>query len=415
MELKFERESLYREVWATPMTALAKKYSLSDNGLRKVCAALAIPLPQRGHWAKVAAGHHVVMPTLPPGEGRTFFICRLPDTDVVTPPARQRDIRFQEQLAFEQAPENVITVPSELTSAHRLVATALKEAEKERAALHRSLDRINNPPKLKPGQRWEPDWEALQNPSWHSYEDRGRVMDMASGTLPLRVSIESIDRTMRIWDALLKACESRGMLVSSGYRLAKVIIGADHVGIRLSEIVDLIKPKTNARVYQPTVRRATGRLRIVVVDASDTKFDDTAHRPLEAQLNDVMACIRRRFALQSVRREQAAERRRRDEEAALIRERQRKAEAEAAQHREEDLRRQQAEQAAAAERERLLLAEAASWHDAETIRSYATHLKSAAKVEDAAPAPLLRDWLAWADAVADKLDPTSKRLLGTGL
>lgn len=50
----FERISLYEEVWTTPLTKLGKKYGLSDNGLRKVCKALSIPLPKAGHWAKVA-------------------------------------------------------------------------------------------------------------------------------------------------------------------------------------------------------------------------------------------------------------------------------------------------------------------------------------------------------------------------
>ena len=54
MEIIFERTRLYEEVWSEPLTKLGKKYGLSDNGLRKVCKALNIPLPRAGHWAKVA-------------------------------------------------------------------------------------------------------------------------------------------------------------------------------------------------------------------------------------------------------------------------------------------------------------------------------------------------------------------------
>lgn len=32
MSIKFERQSLYEEVWSEPRTRLGKKYGLSDNG-----------------------------------------------------------------------------------------------------------------------------------------------------------------------------------------------------------------------------------------------------------------------------------------------------------------------------------------------------------------------------------------------
>lgn len=388
----------------------------------------ALPFSASTLWRKVRAGEFPAPVKLSAGvtawkvedvrawmEGRSnephASVSEVHRRELPMKPKSEQNAGLQEHLAFEVAPENAIAVPAELTSPHRLVVAAAKEAATERAALFRSLDRIKNPPKPKPGQPWEPDWEALNSPDWRSYEDRGQIMDMASSTLPLKVSIESTDRALRIWDALIKACEARGMVVSSGYRVAKIGFGTDSVGVRLSEIVELTKAKTNARVYQPPVRRPTGRLRIVVVDVSDTKFDDAAQRPLEAQLNDVMACIRRRFALHPLRREQTAEKRRRDEEAALIRERQRAEDARAAQLHQEGLERQRAERAAVAERERLLIAEAAAWRDAAAIRAYIEHLKAAAAIGGTAIAPALMDWLTWADAVADSLDPTPTRLL----
>ena len=52
----WNRDSLYEEVWATPMAKLAKQYGISDVGLAKVCRKLAIPVPGRGYWAKKEAG-----------------------------------------------------------------------------------------------------------------------------------------------------------------------------------------------------------------------------------------------------------------------------------------------------------------------------------------------------------------------
>jgi hypothetical protein len=61
---RFEREKLFDEVWAKPMTKLAKAYGLSDVGLRKICVALDVPLPPRGYWAKLAAGKTSPKPAL---------------------------------------------------------------------------------------------------------------------------------------------------------------------------------------------------------------------------------------------------------------------------------------------------------------------------------------------------------------
>lgn len=60
----FERQRLFDEVWTTPVRTLAKGYGLSDVGLRKICVALDVPLPPRGHWAKLAAGKSIPKPLL---------------------------------------------------------------------------------------------------------------------------------------------------------------------------------------------------------------------------------------------------------------------------------------------------------------------------------------------------------------
>jgi hypothetical protein len=51
----WDRETLAREVWKTPVLQLAKKYGVSDNGVRKHCKQMGIPLPGRGYWQKLTA------------------------------------------------------------------------------------------------------------------------------------------------------------------------------------------------------------------------------------------------------------------------------------------------------------------------------------------------------------------------
>lgn len=62
-----ERETLFQEVWDEPAETVAKRYGVSGAALAKWCTKLEIPRPQRGYWAKRAAGKKVPMPPpLPP-------------------------------------------------------------------------------------------------------------------------------------------------------------------------------------------------------------------------------------------------------------------------------------------------------------------------------------------------------------
>lgn len=51
-----KRSKLYELVWSKPMTKLGAELGISDVGLAKACRRHAIPVPPRGHWAKLQAG-----------------------------------------------------------------------------------------------------------------------------------------------------------------------------------------------------------------------------------------------------------------------------------------------------------------------------------------------------------------------
>lgn len=65
----YDRETLYKEVWAEAVTTVAKRYGVSDVAIRKICKSMSIPLPPLGYWAKKRAGQNVSIPPLPPYEG----------------------------------------------------------------------------------------------------------------------------------------------------------------------------------------------------------------------------------------------------------------------------------------------------------------------------------------------------------
>ena len=116
------REELYDFVWKTPMQRLAKEFGISDVALAKHCKKLAVPVPGRGYWAKLAAGRRVKqakLPGLPPNTvaARDTWIQPLPPA----PPEAAPPEPVAAQRAFEDDPANVIAVAHALRGAHPLV------------------------------------------------------------------------------------------------------------------------------------------------------------------------------------------------------------------------------------------------------------------------------------------------------
>jgi hypothetical protein len=53
---QYNREELYQKVWEKPLIRVAEQYGVSAVALGKVCRKLSVPVPGRGHWAKLAHG-----------------------------------------------------------------------------------------------------------------------------------------------------------------------------------------------------------------------------------------------------------------------------------------------------------------------------------------------------------------------
>jgi hypothetical protein len=59
------REQLYAEVWAAPMTELARRHGTTGTALAQECDRLRVPRPARGYWAKLKFGKAPAKPDLP--------------------------------------------------------------------------------------------------------------------------------------------------------------------------------------------------------------------------------------------------------------------------------------------------------------------------------------------------------------
>src|SRR5688572_19124977 len=63
---RLTRQEMYDLVWSVPTSKLSERFGLSGRGLAKLCERHDIPVPERGWWAKTAAGQNVERAPLRP-------------------------------------------------------------------------------------------------------------------------------------------------------------------------------------------------------------------------------------------------------------------------------------------------------------------------------------------------------------
>lgn len=126
------REELYRRVWDTPMSRLAKEFGVSGNGLAKICDRLAVPKPPRGYWARKEAGQNVARYRLPPPKKETPQEVTITPTPAATP----LDSKVQEAIAAAKEVARGTVVTEHRKRPHPVVAQWLAEHQ-ERKRRHR--------------------------------------------------------------------------------------------------------------------------------------------------------------------------------------------------------------------------------------------------------------------------------------
>jgi len=173
------RKELYEQVWREPLRTLAKRFRLSDVGLKKLCRRHDIPTPGLGYWAKVEHGKSVTtipLPPDPPGTPAVVIKYREPSDEKRSPKAAL----LASWLAREQTPEFRVTADVEAPLRHPLVLDAARQLAQT-----------------------VPDSEGWVVP--------------VPGSLNVRVATAARPRALAILDALLLAAEKRGWTVHTEY------------------------------------------------------------------------------------------------------------------------------------------------------------------------------------------------------
>lgn len=400
MRIEFKRADLYEEVWSTPMTQLGKRYGLSDNGIRKICKAMNIPLPKTGHWAKVAAGKGVSKTPLPAECDRDTYICHPVEVEASQEAAGDKSW-MQGMVDFDRQPENAIAVDKKPGRWHPVVvpfrkrlSEAAAKAEQDRKVAERFAERE----KAGKARGWQAPAGVHH---WRNFAYYGQILCQTHHSMPLRVSPLAYERALVILNALLREAEIRGFTADySKGRGRFVLLGhGSEVSIRISEkLLEEPMPKgkgENTSSWPSRSLAPTGKLRLYVGQSgySEAEISDQEDAPLEARLGEAFTKVYR--AVVRVRehdRKWRAWNRAREEEA--------QRHAEQARLRQEEERRREMER----ERVAQLIKEASDWQMANLIRRYVVH--ATANADGVFSSNRTEEWKEWALHVAASLDST---------
>lgn len=273
IEKTLTRAELYDLVWSTPMRTLAPQYHLSDVGLAKLCRRHAIPLPERGYWAKKEYGKPVSQPKLPPVTDKRLESIRIfiPEhTDAVIP--AEDDAEVASWVERETAEASRITVPDEIRKYHALTAATKRWFEQQR--------------------------KTIDYPAKPEHIDHLHVVS---------VTKDAERRVLRLYEALIRAIESRGWTVETktADRDTKTLVKVlgERVRIFIEERLDRKPHELTPREQKLVAEKraygipkydhfGTGVLKITIDEyGAKQTFVDRKDRPLESQLNDVMVAL----------------------------------------------------------------------------------------------------------------------------
>ncbi len=383
MAHEFTRAALHALVWSEPMQTLAKRFSLSDRGLAKICAAADIPVPARGYWAKLQAGHKVKPCPLPPrGLGRLDHVSigrgkwpyeRESEADILNaaippPPVFTPDmetVRVQVGTLVRRAP-----LPLRDSHGWHSQIAKLLSADEERLRKQQA-------------SRWPLSW------------------DRPVFSTPFE------QRRLRILNALficLTRCGMKGHASGKHGRELAVTVGDVSVPFTLDSVsaAKLIERERQGYAFMARGEKDKMRLSMSSLWAPEPgarSWEDAKGDRLERHLREIVVEMIV-SAEQRVRDGAAGRREWLIQRKAELQEEQRKREI-------EEERRRRALQAKL-EQARIdhLLGQARALHQAAQIRAYvATVRELNASAADSMTPEALEEWASWALAQADRIDP----------
>lgn len=349
-KITITRKELYDLVWKEPMTTLAKRYSISDNGLRKICIKLQIPLPKAGHWMKLRTGKKVKVTPLSASYKveQEVKLTIGKSGEAYDPTGLSALAKLQRDLKENHKP--LITVPDKLKSPNPLIVAAKETFEQRKE--ERSYDGL------------------------YSCDKK----------LSIYVSPTSAARAFRFMDTFIKALKALGHDVVIDYQRTYAVIQGERFEIGLRE--KLTKFTVKRGTWDSTEYKPSGLLAFWYKNSGSREWVDDK-KPLEERLSRIIATLvlkgQKEHAERLERENKQAER----------------------EERERVYREMEARQEQELANLKNILVEAERWRQAKVMRDYANEVEQSARVNNTYT-DLLGEWADWVRKKADWHDPQVK-------
>lgn len=369
---------------------VAERFGMTGTGLRKVCDRHDIPVPPRGHWAKVAANKKVTRSRLPrPNDGDEKVRLRRGwgssnGQAVSDGHTSKRAEPVMAQREFEQKPENRIVVDRE----KRRQGAWVRELN---ASMRLGARRYNG-----------------------GVDYRGmRKLGLENGVLSLVVSDASRARALVIVDALESALRKRKLLKGGRGEEARLEVEGVGLHLRVSERANRTPgPKKQRRsedvTWLPTRWNdysPSGVLQLRVISGAissplvERRIVETPDEPLEGSLNEAMVLVVEVAVRARLKEVRLAEQRRQWQ---LERERQEEERRRELGRLEAERRKRETEAA----RTRQLLELSERWARAKQLRAFIAAVEAGGRMPaDVTEETTLEEWVAWAKGEALGMDP----------
>jgi len=366
MWLQYNREELFEKVWEKPMLRVAEQYGVSSVALGKACRKLSVPVPGRGHWAKLAHGK--------PGVTKP----NLPKLDKVPVVFRSERAQLKQNAREESNPE--------LAAIDGLLSSGVLNPPTESAAKPHALIRET----------------ASQLRSRSRKDEHGRLLPREPGGLDVQVTEGILDRALQIMSQVLSVLERQNLRVEISEQHSTVaLIEGQHISFGIEESIRKVitqKPRvpnpTDRWDYDQTVTyEPSGRLALMIQSESwrtpglRTKWSDAKIQRIEKMIPDFVAGLMR---IAVVLRQKAEEQNRRE-----LAEQKRAREL-------EKLRKDiEAEEKKLKQFDEWL----GNWERAQQMRRFISLYAAKSELWPADKQQEHREWIEWANREVDRLDP----------
>ena len=368
MTLQYDRDELYQKVWGRPLIKVAQEYGVSAVALGKACRKLLVPVPGRGHWAKLVHGHDGV--PKPP----------LPKLDKVPVVCRSARPQQKETTASNEIDPEFAAI-DQLLSSGALKPLAIDPSAKSHVLIRRTAARLRS----------------------HSRKnEKGILLPREPGGLDVMVTANRLERALQVMSQVLAVLEAQGFTVEATDKDVSVAcINGQQVVFGIEEVIRrnvILKP----RVPQPKDRwdydrivsyEPTGVLALIIHSGSwrsqslRKRWADAKTQRVEDLIPDFVAGLMRTAVV--LRREEEElkqrelERQKRAEEMVKLRE----------QVEAEEKKMEQFNQWVD------------GWERAERLRRFIATYAEKTSRWSAERQPHYKEWIEWANRQADRIDP----------